>query len=144
MFRIIAVFTSACVGGTPSPTSPVVTHTSDTAEATVPVVLEIWEDDRSCYGVSTKDLPEQYWSGWNTNDAYTACLLDIERRVYPTYATTDGLCLRFTNSLKSSDPTYADCIVDDPWIRPCEEVAGCCDRGDNRDYYTCFPSEYEP
>jgi hypothetical protein len=89
-----ALLASACVGGTPSAsTSPVVTHTSDTAEPTVAVVLAIWEDDRSCYGVSTMDLPERYWSEWYWEKPYSVCRTDIGRRSYPTYATTDGLCL---------------------------------------------------
>jgi hypothetical protein len=75
MFRIIAVFTSACVGGTPSPTTgPAIADTSDSGEPTVAVTLKIWEEDRACFGVLHRDLPEQYWSGWNRNDADSVCL----------------------------------------------------------------------
>ena len=137
---------AACVGDTPaSSTSPISTHSSDTAAPTVPVLLKIFEEDRACFGLLEKELTERYWAGWSQEEPYSDCTADIGRRDYPMYATTDGLCLRFTNSLQSTSETFAECVVDDPWIRPCEEVAGCCNKGDNRDFVTCYPnSAYEP
>ena len=109
----------------------------------VTVVLDIFEEDRACFGVLRRALPRQYWQEWDTDAYDKQCLSKIERRSYPTYATTDGLCLRFVNPLDGSYPDPS-CEVNDPWIRPCEEVPGCCDLGKPRDYPTCFPSTYEP
>jgi hypothetical protein len=134
---ILVVLVAACVGGSPSRSSPV-EPTGDTASPTVPVHLSIWEEDRQCYGTTVRDLPEASWHGWDTESPYGQCYL-TSRRYYPTYATSDGLCLRFANPLQG---WLDECDVDDPWIRPCEEVSGCCD---HRVAISCHPDyEYQP
>jgi hypothetical protein len=135
---ILVVLVAACVGGSPSTSSPV-GPTGDTAGPTVPVYMTIWEEDRSCFGATVWDLPEKYWAGWETG-LNGPCEASY-RPNKPTYATTDGLCLEFVNPLQG----YLDeCDVDDPWIRPCEEVPGCCAKG-HVSYPPCHPDgEYQP
>jgi hypothetical protein len=136
---ILVVLVAACVGGSPSTSSPV-GPTGDTAGPTVPVRLSIWEEDRSCFGIAVCDLPEKYWAGWENDLIESPCGWSY-RVDKPTYATTNGLCLEFVNPLQG---WMAECDVDDPWIRPCEEVPGCCAKGD-LSYPHCYPErDYQP
>ena len=142
---MMAMLLAACTGGvvsTPATGVPTADTGASSASATLLVRFEVFEADRDCFGIADWEVSVDYWSGWSF-EGYSSCTQSTApRRALPTYATTDGQCLRFPNPLQGYLP---ECDVDDPWIRPCEEVAGCCDLGDKGDYPTCSPDyTYQP
>jgi hypothetical protein len=137
VMRIMFMFLfAACAGGSESTPSSAA-GTGDTSSVpTVPVLMTIYEEDRQCFGQAVWELPEEYWAQWSYSDPYTQCEGLFKTPL--SYSTTDGHCLKFANPLQG----FLDglCDVDDPWIRPCSALPGCCER----DLYGCSPLDYEP
>jgi len=136
MMRIMFMFLfAACAGGSESTPSSAAGTGDTSSVATVPVLMTIFEEDRQCFGQAIWEVPEEYWAGWDDTVVDTPCGAVFKTR--STYSTTDGYCLKFANPLQGFDDV---CDVDDPWIRPCSELPGCCERA----FDPCSPIEYEP
>ena len=131
-------------GSSPTDNPGTTGHTGSgaTTGAVVTVGLQIFEEDRQCFGVLFVDLQASFWSEWDSDYGGTTCYTREDggapHRRYPV-STTDGLCLWFFN------PLEGECSVEDPWIRPCEELEGCCERDSIRNWSHCSPDiEYQP
>ena len=157
MTFLTLAFLAACTGGSQPAPPPATTDSADTAAAAptgdtaVPMVevkFAIWEEDRQCWGVTTWEKPASHWAAWD--DLTTTCL-SASDGIWSTYATSDGLCIGKRGYYLNNEPSKAHCDVDDPWLRDCSEVAGCCafndtvvDTGGTNPITLCDPIEYQP
>jgi hypothetical protein len=142
MSRVCCVFlmSSACVLATTSqPEHSGVARPTHSSEQLRPVLMEAFEEDRGCWAHLTVDRPASYWKAW-PEDLDGSCWNGGDRpeRTDLVRSTADGHCVRFQGVRH-----YPECHPNDPWIRPCADVADCCDRMPGSDPL-CNPLAYEP
>lgn len=125
----VTLLVAGCMGTTKPADSG---HTGSPLTTTPPysVRYEVWEEDRQCWAIRDVERPGAYWEEWYYNGCRSTYV------DYPTaLADADGLCARL-----SINP---GCEIIDPFLLPCEAVAGCCDLNAATGG-GCFPEFWQP
>jgi hypothetical protein len=89
------------------------------------VRMFVWQAEPGvCFEVENVAVDETLWAAWDERgcDEQNDAAPDI------LYGTADGRCIHIKGGLLGEYPTPAECRVNDPWVLPCDSVAGCCDR----------------
>jgi hypothetical protein len=131
LFLVVAACVEPPAGGGGSPTTP---------PSTVPVKLNQWDTERKCFSWVEIERPAEFWGEW-TGELHECGRYDDTTAItgYYTYGTADGDCISVEIGFFGETPGWEHCIVDDPWLLPCEESAVdvCCEVTPDR--HECHP-----
>jgi hypothetical protein len=112
---------AACSGGSPPPATDSGLTTTPSVP-TVELTYRAYQVDDRCWAIETADRPAELWQDYL--DFCHGGGGENDEAVF--VSTVDGTCI----VLYELDSGKDTCMVDDPdWLRPCEDVPGCCDHG---------------
>jgi hypothetical protein len=124
---VILILFLGCGPGSPGSADTPYGSEPATESGLVTIDVKYFDATYECWCETTEDRPADVWgpfSGPTTSE--DGC----NDNVWPTWATVDGRCISILQEC-------GDAPSADPWLRPCADLAGCCELADDHGVYPC-------